>query len=146
MQRHIGTERILFEKAIGAEDRRKRAGAAPTRNRHHVAIGALAAARAIDRVSQVRTQGKTIVMRRKKAARESDRVDLVAGPVGDAQHLVDGEPRDGVSPSLYAVEPLLGDGRDQAIVVERRRRGFVHAALEGEDFHAAGAICRAPCE
>ena len=56
-----------------------------------------------------------------EAARQRDRVHIVAPPARDAQHLVDARARARVWPEpLIAGQPLLRDGRDQRVVVERR--------------------------
>ena len=70
-----------------------------------------------------------------EAARQRDRVDIAARPARDAQHLVDAEPRHRLAVALDAGQPLLGDRRDQIVVVERRRGGVVNAGVDRQNAH-----------
>src|ERR1051325_5010097 len=88
---------------------------------------------AAQRVPELARQRETVVVRRKPAARGGDRVDVVAPPARDAQHLVDREPGHLLARALHARHALFRYRGDELVVVERSRGRVVHAGVDGED-------------
>ena len=79
----LGPERIVFQKAIGAEQPVRIRDAEAMREHREFAVGALAAAPAVECVMQLAPEWETIIVRRKPAARGRDRIDIVAPPARD---------------------------------------------------------------
>ena len=92
MDLRVGAERVVAQEALGVENVRRVGGAETAREDRKVAIVA-PAARALHGVAQFAPERHAQMIGRMEAARHGDRVDIVARPAGDAQHLVDSEPR-----------------------------------------------------
>jgi len=80
------------------------------------------------------------IMPLEQTARRYQHVDLTPFHAGDAKHL--GDRLFGKSAGTFdAVQPLLGDRRQQPVVVEQRGRRIVRAAVQTEDQHRAVLAC-----
>ncbi len=133
MDLRVRAERVVAQEPLGVEDLARIGVAGAAREDREIAVVAPGAARAFDRIAQLAPERHAQMIGRMKPARQRDRVDLVACPPGDAQHLVDTEPRHRLAIALLPREALLGHRRDHLVVVERGGGRVVHAGMDRQD-------------
>ncbi len=133
MDLRVRPERIVLQETVRAEQLVRVGDAEAMAQHRELAVGALAPAPALKRVVQLAPEREFVVVRREPAARGGDRVDIVAPPVSDPQHLVDRKPRHALARALHAGEALLRHRRDHLVVVERGGGRIVHAGMDRQD-------------